>query len=55
VHPLARRPGELADHCGRDGLLARAFQHGLRPLRINVCLIAGRLEAGDALLQRRLV
>ncbi|WP_288144829.1 hypothetical protein [Acidomonas methanolica] len=31
VHPLPGGVGELAKHLRRDGLVRRAFKHGLRP------------------------
>ena len=53
--PLAGRPGELLDHGGRDCLLPRAFRHRLCALGVGLGLIADRLQASDALLQRRVV
>ena len=53
--PLARRPGELLDHRGRDRLLPGAFHHRVGALGVGLGLIADRLQAGDALLQRRVV
>jgi len=53
--PLAGGPGELPDHGGGDGLLARTFQHGLRAFGICLGLIPNGLEAANAFLQRRVV
>ena len=52
---LAGGPGEFLDHGGRDRLLARAFRHRLGAVGVGLGLIADRLQAGDALLQRRVV
>jgi hypothetical protein len=40
--------GEPVQHFRRHGLLARVLEHGLRPLRIGLGLIADRLETVDA-------
>ena len=54
-HALAGRSGELPDHGGGDGLLARTFQHGLAAFGISFGLVPNGFEAGDTLLQRRVV
>ncbi|WP_156140964.1 hypothetical protein [Sphingomonas sp. 37zxx] len=51
---LARHVGEPAHGGGRHRLIAGAFEHGLRPLGIDLCLIAERLQPGDAVFQRRI-
>src|SRR5487761_1133996 len=48
--PLAGSSGELPDHGGGDGLLARTFQHDLGAFGIGLGLIPNRFEAGDTLL-----
>jgi hypothetical protein len=55
IHIRSRRACELADHCRRDRLLGWAFEHS--PGTFGVCprLIASRLEAGDTVLQHRVV
>jgi hypothetical protein len=47
--------GEPVQHFRRHGLLARVLEHGLRPLRIGLGLIADRLETVDAVFKRRVV
>ncbi|MGA3003213.1 MAG: hypothetical protein ABSE20_15985 [Acetobacteraceae bacterium] len=46
---------ELPYHGRRDGLLPGAFEDGDRSLRIGLRLIAGRFQAGNAILERRVV
>lgn len=52
---LARSAGETLDHDGADGTMAGAFEQRLRPVGIDLRLIADHLEAGDALGKRRVV
>jgi hypothetical protein len=54
-HPVPGRLSELAKHLRRDGMMGRAFEHGLRPLGIGLGLIPSRVEADNAILQRRIV
>ena len=52
-HPFAGRRSELPHDGWRDGLLPGAFKGDGGPLRIGLRLIAGRFQAGDAILERR--
>lgn len=54
-YPLAGCLSEPPHHGRRDGLLPGAFEGGGRPLRISLRLIAGRFQAGEAILERRVV
>ena len=54
-YAFASRRGELPHHGRCDGLLPGAFEGGCRPFRIGLCLIAGRFQAGDTILERRVV
>jgi len=54
-YPLAGRSSELPHHGRRDDLAAIAFEEGGRPLGLGLCLIADRFEAGEAILERRVV
>ena len=53
--PLACGPGESLDHCGVIACWLDAFQHRGGALGVGLRLVADRLEACDALLQRRVV
>ncbi len=52
---LAGGSGEFLDHGGRDRLLPGAFRHRLGAVGVGLGLIANGLQAGDALLQGRVV
>jgi hypothetical protein len=52
---LAGGSREFLDHGGRDRLLARAFRQRLGAVGVSLGLIADGLEAGDALLQGRVI
>ncbi len=52
---LAGGSGEFLDHGGRDRLLPRAFRHRLGAVGVGLGLIADCLQAGNALLQGRVV
>ncbi|HUN44476.1 MAG TPA: hypothetical protein VMU81_29660 [Acetobacteraceae bacterium] len=54
-YSLAGRRSELSHYGWRDGLLAVAFERGGRSLGFGLCLFADRFEAGDAVLERRVV
>ena len=54
-YPLAGRRSELLHHGRRDGLLPGAFEGGGGSLRIGLRLIAGRFQAGYAILECRVV
>ena len=51
---LPRHVGEPAHRGGRHRLIAGAFDYGLRPLGIDLRLVAERLQTGDAVFQRRI-
>nr|WP_245427392.1 hypothetical protein [Roseiarcus fermentans] len=53
--PLACRPGEPLYHLRRDRLLARRLQHRGGTRGVGLRLVADRLQARNALLQRRVV
>ena len=46
---------EFLDHGGRDRLLAHAFGHRLGAVGVGLGLVADGFQAGDALLQGRVV
>ncbi|UPG71713.1 hypothetical protein MVG78_14320 [Roseomonas gilardii subsp. gilardii] len=52
---LACAVGETFDHCRADGVVGRAVEQRLCPVSIGPRLIADDLEAGDTLLERRVV
>ncbi|MCQ9156275.1 hypothetical protein JZX93_11965 [Acidomonas methanolica] len=52
---LACASCESLDHGGGDGAVAGAVEQGLRPVGVGPGLIADDLEAGDALLECRVV
>ena len=54
-YPLASGCSKFPHHGGRDGLMAVAFERGGRSLRLGLRLIADRFEAGDPVLERRVV
>jgi hypothetical protein len=54
-YPLAIGRSGLPYHDWRDGLLAVALKRGGRSLGFGMCLIPDRLEAGDAVLERRVI
>ena len=49
------RPGERLDHLRRDRLLTRRLQDRDGTRGVGLRLVADRLEARDALLERRVV
>ena len=54
-YPLASGRGELPHYGERDGLLADAFEGSSRSLGFGLRLVTDRFEAGDAVLERRVV
>ena len=55
AHTLTCGVGELSQHRRGDRLLACAFQHGSRAVGIDPRLVADGLEAGDTVLEVRVV
>ncbi|WP_232313903.1 hypothetical protein [Sphingobium sp. TCM1] len=55
VDALPRCRRELAEHHGCDRLLGRALQQRRCALGIRPCLVPGRLQPIDAILQSRVV
>ena len=55
AHPLAGDGGESLHHLRRDRLLQRTVEHGLRPLGIDLGLIAERAQPLDAVFEGRIV
>jgi hypothetical protein len=52
---LPRPAGKAVDHGRADGVVAGAVQQGLSPVGVRPGLVADDLEAGDALLEGRIV
>ncbi|WLS06717.1 hypothetical protein Q9314_04845 [Shinella sumterensis] len=55
ANALPRAACKPFDHCWAKGAVAGAFKHSLRPVGVGPRLIAENLEAGNALLECRIV